>query len=93
MDTLPNDILDTIHKYKHQLEYIGVMDEMQGNFRLCLWCFNPHMTKERCGCPLDLDMLHFMMQNARDERQSRCSRSMMYLNDKMFEMNRWIDDV
>ena len=40
MDTLPSDILDTIHKYKHQLEYMGVMDGMEGYF--CLWCLKPH---------------------------------------------------
>ena len=28
MNSLPQDILDTIYKYKHQLEYAKVMDEL-----------------------------------------------------------------
>ena len=38
MDTLPSDIQDTIYKYKHQLEYKDVMDDMEGIY--CLGCFN-----------------------------------------------------
>ena len=28
MNRLPEDVLDTIYKYKHQLEYAKVMDEL-----------------------------------------------------------------
>ena len=31
MNSLPDPILDTIHKYKHQLEYKYVMNELTNN--------------------------------------------------------------
>ena len=31
MDRLPDSILDTIYRYKHQLEFKHVMDELSGN--------------------------------------------------------------
>ena len=74
MDTLPNDILDTIHKYKHQLEYRVVIDEMEGLY--CLGCGksgNFNRFRFWCGCPLDLD---FENPPGR-QRQSRCSRCLI----------------
>ena len=31
MDRLPDSILDTIYRYKHQVEFKHVMDELSGN--------------------------------------------------------------
>ena len=48
MNTLPEDIQDTIYKYKHQLEYKNVMNMLKGSFAYCGYCGKWMLTDKIC---------------------------------------------
>ena len=50
MNTLPEDIQDTIYKYKHQLEFEVVMWELINERRYCEWCGMNGINGFECDC-------------------------------------------
>ena len=50
MDTLPDDIQDTIYKYKHQIEYRNVMEQLKIGVCYCGWCGQRQWTWTVCDC-------------------------------------------
>ena len=48
MNTLPDNILDKIYKYKHQLEYKHVMLDLRKSFAYCAWCGTWMLTEKTC---------------------------------------------
>ena len=51
MDSLPEDIQHLIYKYKHQLEFFIVLDELNtGVFYYCGWCGKGHRLSRQCQC-------------------------------------------
>ena len=50
MDILPDDIQDTIYKYKHQMEYRNVMEHLKVSVCYCGWCGNKQWIWEDCDC-------------------------------------------
>ena len=50
MNTLPEDIQETIYKYKHQLEFKNVMNHLKDNYAYCgLCCKWMRVDKELCS--------------------------------------------
>ena len=45
MNLLPEDVLDTIYKYKHNLEYINVLDELTQLRINCRFLFSLNFVK------------------------------------------------
>ena len=54
-NTLLEDIQDTIHKYKHQLEFSEVMSELKCSVCYCRWCGSKHFAWIVCNCMDDCD--------------------------------------
>ncbi len=50
MNTLPEDIQDTIYKYKHQLGFKNAMDQMKCNVCYCGFCCDGQRTWTICSC-------------------------------------------
>ena len=50
MDILPDDIQDTIYKYKHQMEYRNVMEHLKVSVCYCGWCGQRQWTWTDCDC-------------------------------------------
>ncbi len=50
MNTLPEDIQDTIYKYKHQLEFSEVMSELKCSVCYCGFCSDRQWTWTVCNC-------------------------------------------
>ena len=50
MNTLPEDIQDTIYKYKHQLEFEMVMWELTNELSYCKWCGKNVRFGVECAC-------------------------------------------
>ena len=50
MNTLPDNIQDTIYKYKHQLEYRNVMEQLKIGVCYCGWCGQRQWTWTVCDC-------------------------------------------
>ena len=51
MDNLPEDIQTTIYKYKHQLEFCVVVEELNhGVLYYCGWCGKCHRLCRQCQC-------------------------------------------
>ena len=50
MDILPDDIQDTIYKYKHQMEYRNVMEHLKVSVCYCGWCGQRQWTWIDCDC-------------------------------------------
>ena len=50
MDILPDDIQDTIYKYKHQMEYRNVMEELKVSVCYCGWCGDKQWIWTDCDC-------------------------------------------
>ena len=49
LDILPDNVIDTIHKYKHQIEFKNVMDDIKNNIYVYGDC-------PKCKCNCDDDM-------------------------------------
>ena len=49
LDILPDNVIDTIHKYKHQMEFKNVMDDITNNIYVYGNC-------PKCECNCDDDM-------------------------------------
>ena len=49
MNTLPEEIQDTIYKYKHQLDLWNVMEELKCSGSVC-YCGRWTLTTCDCGC-------------------------------------------
>ena len=57
MDKLPEEILYTIYKYKHQLEFCDVVDEIELYiYKYCDTCGQGlvFFGKRRCNCPREI---------------------------------------
>ena len=50
MDILPDDIQDTIYKYKHQMEYRNVMEHLKVSVCYCGWCGDKQWIWTDCDC-------------------------------------------
>ena len=51
MGNLPEDIPNTIYKYKHQLEFCSVIEEVSdGVLSYCGWCGKGHRLFRGCHC-------------------------------------------
>ena len=50
MNSLPEDIQDTIYKYKHQMEFEKVMWELISEQCYCEWCGKNVRIGEECAC-------------------------------------------
>jgi hypothetical protein len=55
MNTLPEDIQDTVYKYKHQIEFKDVMDQLKCGVCYCGWCGDRQCTWTVCNCMDDCD--------------------------------------
>ncbi len=49
MNTLPEDIQDTIYKYKHQLEFSEVVSELKCSVCNCGFCGDRHFAWTICN--------------------------------------------
>ena len=57
MDKLPEEILYTIYKYKHQLEFCDVVTHIECQFhRFCPSCGQgiSFFYEKRCNCPMEI---------------------------------------
>ena len=50
MNTLPDNVQDTIYKYAHQLEFKTVSDQLKCGVCYCGWCGHRHWTWTECDC-------------------------------------------
>lgn len=50
MNTLPDDIQDTIYKYKHQIEFNNVLGTLMCGVCYCGWCGTRQWTWTDCCC-------------------------------------------
>ena len=50
MNTLPEDIQDTIYRYKHQMEFEVVMWELINELSYCEWCGKNVRFGFECDC-------------------------------------------
>ena len=50
MNTLPEDIQDTIYKYKHQIEFNNVLEQLMCGVCYCGWCGARQWTWTDCCC-------------------------------------------
>ena len=48
MNTLSDNILDTIYQYKHQFQYKNVMLDLTKQFAYCGWCGTWMLTEQTC---------------------------------------------
>ena len=55
MNTLPDDIQDRIHKYKRQLEYKHVMNQLKCRVCYCGYCGKWMLTSQTCSDCWDED--------------------------------------
>ena len=50
MNTLPDNIQDTIYKYKHQIEFNNVLEQLMCGVCYCGWCGARQWTWTDCCC-------------------------------------------
>ena len=50
MDNLPKEIITKIYEYKHEMEYLNVMNQLKVGVCYCGWCGQRQWTWTDCDC-------------------------------------------